>query len=789
MSWYHWFIVVVPVAFVIAMAVYSHRYAKSVADYLVAGRVAGRYVLSAAGLMDGLAVISLIASVEANYKTGFAMGYWYNLLLPLGLFMGLFGYVSYRFRQTRAMSGGQYLEMRYNRAFRVFATIMRVFGEMLANCIGPAVAARFFIYLLGIPHRTTLLGWTIPTFPLLLVVCISLAMVVILSGGRIALIVADSIQGIISYPIFLILVVFVATEFSWSGQIAAVAADRVPGESFLNPYDVQGLRDFNMFALVLTVFNQFFGWRAWIGNDHSGVGRTPHEQKMAGILGNWRGGFAYMMVTLLVLSVITVMNHKDFAGTADTIRHELSARVVDEIARGDDAVLVPAVGDRLAAMGPQIHEIGVDAPLSQDKNLDTTYQEAVHETFKKTLPDQEDHANQLFQNFRALYNQMMAPVMMRHFFPPVLMALFVMLMILMMISTDDSRIFNSASALVQDLILPFCRKPPSPRAHLFLIKAFTVLVCVIFFFASIFLSQLDYINLFMTISCSIWVAGGGVVVVLGLYWRRGTTAGAFASLIAGGGISLAGMMIQRSWADGFLPWLVRHGWDTGFRHFLEAASRPFNPWIDWKVSDALWPVKFPVNATEISFIAALAALVAYIVVSLVTCRTPFDLDRLLHRGKWAIEDDAGPAAVAPAAKPLWKRILDALIDITPEYTLGDKILAWSVFIYSVVYQFFLAFLCVVIWHLCAKYGYCSPWSVQGWSNYFYVTNIAVPSVSGVITTVWFMWGGIKDIRALFQALETRKRNALDNGMVEGHVSLADKAAFSAAMSGEGPDAG
>ena len=781
MSWYHWFIVAVPVAFVIAMAVYSHRYARSVADYLVAGRVAGRYVLSAAWLMDGLAVISLIASVEANYKTGFAMGYWNNLLLPLGLFLGLFGYVTYRFRQTRAMSGGQYLEMRYSKSFRIFATIMRVFGEMLANCISPAVAARFFIYLLGIPHRITLLGWTVPTFPLFLVVCISLAMVVILSGGRIALIVADSIQGIISYPIFLILVVFVVTEFSWGSQIAAVAADRVAGESFLNPYDVQGLRDFNMFALVLTVFNQFFGWRSWIGNDHSGGGRTPHEQKMAGILGTWRGGFGFMMITLLVLSVITVMNHKDFADKADTIRHELSVRVVDEIARGDDVVLVDAVADRLSGVGPQVHEIGVDPPLSQDANLDTTYQAAVHDTFKVTLPpDQEDHANQLFQNFRSLYNQMMAPVMMRHFFPPVLMALFVMLMILMMISTDDSRIFNSASALVQDLILPFFRKPPSPRTHLFLIKSFSVLVCVIFFFASIFLSQLDYINLFMTISCSIWVAGGGVVVVLGLYWRRGTTAGAFASLITGGVISLAGMMIQRTWADGFLPWLVRHGWDAGFRHFLEAASRPFNPWIDWKVTDALWPVKFPVNANEISFIAAIAALVAYIVVSLATCREPFDLDRLLHRGKWSVEDDVDATVSAPVVKSLWKRLLESLVNITPEYTLGDKIIAWSVFVYSIIYKFFLAFVCVVVWHICAKGGLCAPWSVRAWADYFYVTNIAVPAVAGIVTTVWFMWGGIRDIRALFRDLEARKRDALDNGMVEGHVSLADKAAFASA---------
>ena len=40
-------------------------------------------------------------------------------------------------------------------------------------------------------------------------------------------------------------------------------------------------------------------------------------------------------------------------------------------------------------------------------------------------------------------------------------------------------------------------------------------------------------------------------------------------------------------------------------------------------------------------------------------------------------------------------------------------------------------------------------------------------------------GSMMDIRRLFRDSETRKRDALDNGMVEGHVSLADKAAFAA----------
>ena len=122
-------------------------------------------------------------------------------------------------------------------------------------------------------------------------------------------------------------------------------------------------------------------------------------------------------------------------------------------------------------------------------------------------------------------------------------------------------------------------------------------------------------------------------------WRRfQRNPRAFASLIAGGGISLAGMMIQRTWADGFLPWLVRHGWDAGFRHFLEAASRPFNPWIDWKVADALWPVKFPVNSLEISFIAGMTGAILYVVFSLLTCRKPFNLEKMLQKVVYCIAE-------------------------------------------------------------------------------------------------------------------------------------------------------
>jgi hypothetical protein len=49
----------------------------------------------------------------------------------------------------------------------------------------------------------------------------------------------------------------------------------------------------------------------------------------------------------------------------------------------------------------------------------------------------------------------------------------------------------------------------------------------------------------------------------------------------------------------------------------------------------------------------------------------------------------------------------------------------------------------------------------------------------VVSTVWFMIGGIIDARRLFRDLAARLDNPLDNGQVENNVSLVDRAAFGA----------
>ena len=46
-----------------------------------------------------------------------------------------------------------------------------------------------------------------------------------------------------------------------------------------------------------------------------------------------------------------------------------------------------------------------------------------------------------------------------------------------------------------------------------------------------------------------------------------------------------------------------------------------------------------------------------------------------------------------------------------------------------------------------------------------MTSLIIPIIVGCVSTVWFMWGGIRDSRRLFRDLEARVTDASDNGFV------------------------
>jgi len=698
-----------------------------------------------------------------HYRTGFALTFWQNLTMPLGIVLSLTGFVTYRFRETKAMSFGQYIEMRYSRKLRIFASALRSTSEVLANMIMPAIAGRFFIYYFGFPQYFTVFGVEVSTFNVLILLCLTMAIGIICMGGTLALVITDSIQGMFCYPIMAIFVGFVLYKFSWGSEIVPVLTDRVANQSFLNPYDISELRDFNLFFVGVTLITTVINRGAWIGAGNTTSAKSPHEQKMAALLGAYRGSLMSLLYILIAVALITYFNHKDFAKQAQEVRHTISTQVSDGLFHSDHHKELKAkIKNVIDNKGPIIHEIGKDAKLHENDNLDLQYLADIKQVIDTNTNDAPEVNASMYQQFRTLYFQMMTAVGMRHMMPPGLSGLFCLLLIMAMISTDDTRIFSAALTITQDVVMPFIKKPLTPVQHLWVIRAVAFGVGVIFFIGSTMMSQLDYINLFVSTMTAMWV-GAGSMIMLGLYTRFGTTKGAWASLLTSCGMALVYIGMKQYWTD-LYAFLEKMNWLNGFTAVVEAISKPFEPIVVWRVN----PYKCFMNAYEFNLIAVLTSLVVYIVVSKLTCKELFNLDRMLHRGKYNLDN-------LNQTKSVWnlKTVFGKLIGITPEYSFWDRVIAYSIFGYSIVYQFIGTFIVIVIWNLFQR------WPVEWWSGYFVITSLIVPGVITVIVTFWFGIGSVRDMIQLFRDLKTRKINFLDNGQVEGNMSLADKAELEA----------
>ncbi|GAG32104.1 unnamed protein product, partial [marine sediment metagenome] len=116
MHWIDWMIVIIPLLIVAYIGFKTRKYVKGVSDFLTAGRVAGRYVLAVAQGQAVLGLISLVAVFEVYYVAGFAYSFWDMISIPITMIMALTGYCIYRFRETRAMTMGQFFQMRYSKS-------------------------------------------------------------------------------------------------------------------------------------------------------------------------------------------------------------------------------------------------------------------------------------------------------------------------------------------------------------------------------------------------------------------------------------------------------------------------------------------------------------------------------------------------------------------------------------------------------------------------------------------------------------------------------------------------
>ncbi|MCC6683039.1 MAG: sodium:solute symporter [Phycisphaeraceae bacterium] len=698
MSWIDWLIVIVPLAAVGYIGWRTQRHVRAVSDFLAGGRVAGRYVVAVAVAEAQMGLVSVVALFEMYYRSGFAISFWNGFWTVISLVIALTGYIVYRYRETRAMTLAQFFEVRYSRAFRIFAGLLAWISGVINYALCPAIGARFIVCYGGLPPMVEIAGLHVPTFGLIMALFLIAAVAIVLLGGQLTIMVTDCVAGLFSYAMYAVVVATILWLFSWSQMKEALLA-RPPGESLLNPFDTAKLQDFNLFFIFVGIAANAYNLLSWQGTQaFNAAAVSPHEQKMGKVLGVWRAGMSMLMIVLLAVAAYTYMHHPAFASQVAGVHHELSSQI----------------------------------------NLST---EATTQTIR---------------------DQMLVPIAVKHFLPVGVTGTFFAAMIFLMVSTDTAYLHSWGSIFVQDVVLPIWGRPLTPRQQMWLLRLSIVSVAVFAFIFSLYFNQVTYILMFFALSGSIWLGGAGIVIIGGLYWRRGTAAGAWAGLITGATLATAGFAVTQFWADPIYPYLTAHhqGVLTWFSHTLESLGDAL-PFVYWQVTAD----KFPITGQEIYFLTMLLSSGSYVIVSLWTCKESFNLERMLHRGRYQRVDDNTPQVPSARIKPLrnWKRIL---LGFDEQFTLGDKIQSVAVFSYSMA--LFTVFISVIIWD-----RLISRLSPDGWATYFWIMNILLALAVGLVTSVWFTIGGVIDLRKMFHRLATMERNVLDDGRVVGHVNAED----------------
>ncbi len=672
-----WAIVLVVLAGIITLGVFTKRYMRSVADFLAAGRSAGRYLITISYGVANIGAITVLAFFEQNYEAGATLMWWEALLQMALLVAMLSGWVIYRFRRTRALTLAEFFERRYGRGFRVFSGFMAFVAGVLNFSIFPLVGSKFFVYFCGLPTEIALLGTVLPTYIPLMILLLGTAIWFVFTGGQVSVLATDFAQGVFANIVFVVISVFLLALVSW-GDIQSALSVAEPGHSRINPFDTASIRHFGLLFFVISLIEMLYGQMSWQGEQaYYTSARTAHEARMGGILRLW-----FLQIRMAFFLVVPIV--------AYAILHTDSWAPVQE-----------ATSSALALL---------DDPQDQGR--------------------------------------LRVPVVLSLVLPTGLKGLLAAMMLAAFISTHNTYLHSWGSIFTQDVVLPICNWRgfrPSKRLHLWLLRIAIVGVAVFaFVYGAAFYDPAEPIILYLAVTGAIFLGWSGTVIIGGLYWDRGTGRAAWTTAILGSSFTLVSFVLQRM--------------NDAFRESGDTTA--FFGWFDGLGVEGVRAAADSIashmpDGKEILGLTMALCITTYVIVSLLG-RERFNLDALLHRGKYAIEGE-----VEHAGGPVSR--LGRMLAFTSEHTRGDRIIA--VLTVGLIGGWFLIFVAGTVWALVyLGRGGSLEAMTSTWLSYWR-WRLWLMLASAAVATVWLAVGGAFDMRVLFRRLREVRRDDEDDGMV------------------------
>ena len=325
-----------------------------------------------------------------------------------------------------------------------------------------------------------------------------------------------------------------------------------------------------------------------------------------------------------------------------------------------------------------------------------------------------------------LKSQMRAPVVLSKVLPVGLLGAFAALMLAAFISTHDTYLHSWASIFIQDVILPFRKKPFDKDDHIKALRYAIFGVAIFIFLFSLLFDQNQEIALYFAVTFAIFAGGVGAVIIGGLYWDRGTTEGAWAAMIVGAAIAVTGTIVPQV-SD---SWLIDTEGFKGIKNFILRLKE--------------------INGIKFYALSMGFSSFSYILVSLITFKEKMNMDKLLNRSKYSIQGEI--KIIDEKVKPIFK-----IFGIGKEFTIEDKIIYLVSFVWNILFTLVFVF--------GTMYNLSNDVSDESWMIYWKY-QLYINIIFSFIIIIWFTIGGFIDIKKMFKSLSSSKRDHEDSGFVD-----------------------
>jgi len=659
---------------------------KSVTDFLSAGRTAGRYLISVSSGIAGLGAISVVMFLEMGYVAGFSLAWWGLSQGIIILMLTMSGWVIYRFRSTRCLTLAQFFEKRYSRRFRIFTGLVAFTAGIINFGIFPAVGAQFFISYCGLPD--TFIG--LPVYPMVMIVLLSISLYFVYTGGQIAVIIADFFQGIFATLVLLVVALYLFFNVGWDQVTESLEQTPIK----LAKEEIQALDSDESFQELPEEQQQ------------ERINEIDEKYKNSSRINPFKTShvedfnFWYFLIGIIgiMYSSMSWQGSQAYNSSAKSAHEAKMGSVLAGfrgLPQGLFFLLVPVL-IYVFMNHPSYQDIADSVNLSLSE-LDTD----------------------------TLRSQMRGPIVLSTILPMGLLGAFAALMLAAFVSTHDTYLHSWATIIIQDVVMPFRNKPFDKDTHIKVLRYAIFGVAVFIFLFSLLFQQNQKIALFFAITAAIFAGGSGAVIIGGLYWKRGTTTAAWTAMIVGAVISVGGVLVKQISSD----WLADPASYNTLKGIL-TYIRDINGQEYWGISMGL-------------------SAISYVGVSLLFKEEPFDMDKLLNRGEYAIEGEK--KVVNEDTELGWKIFM-----MGNEFTKTDKL------IYIINYAWTGTW--TIIFIIGTVYNLYNDVSNAAWMS-FWKKYIFIHIFMATITLVWFTIGGFNDLKIMLAKLNTDHRDHEDDGWV------------------------